>query len=385
MRSEVLSIGSELLLGNITDTNATFLAQQFVALGIELRRVTQVGDCLPDIKDAMRRALDESDLVVCTGGIGPTPDDLSREAVAELLYEEMTVVPELETRLRNFFGSRSRAMPEQNLKQATLIPSAQVITNRSGTAPGWWVQTEGKTLILLPGVPREMKTIWQEEIMPRLIGVSGTYVLTETLKTYGLGESTVAEMLGELLYQEQPTVATYAKADGVHVVIASSGPDEKQVSQTVTETAQTVEQILAGHIWGREPSTLAGVVVDLLEHLGKTVATHELATQGLLALQFAATMSPAYQGGSVMTAPLPSADYLLKVAEVEPVEPTSTQTSSCKVVLLQHGNELASEEVRTASSSALPERATFAALTLLRDHLAHALAQASQYSTLQGK
>lgn len=385
MRSEVLSIGSELLLGNITDTNATFLAQQFVALGIELRRVTQVGDRLQDIKDAMRKALDESDLVVCTGGIGPTPDDLSREAVAELLHEEMTVVPELETRLRNFFGSRSRTMPEQNLKQATLIPSAQVITNRSGTAPGWWVQTEGKTLILLPGVPREMKTIWQEEIMPRLIGVSGTHVLTETLKTHGLGESTVAEMLGELLYQEQPTVATYAKADGVHVVIACSGPDEKQVSQSVLETAQTVERILEGHIWGREPSTLPGVVVDLLERLGKTVATHEVATQGLLALQLAATLSPAYQGGSVMAAPLPSADYLLKVAEVEPGEQSSTLASCCKVVLLHHRNEVASEEVRTASSSALPERATFAALTLLRDHLARAQAQMSQYSTPQAQ
>ncbi len=369
MRSEVLSIGSELLLGSITDTNATFLAQQFVALGIELRRVTQVGDRQADIVDAMHRALDESDLVVCTGGIGPTPDDLSREAVAQLLGEEMQVVPELEERLRAFFSGRSRAMPEQNLKQATLIPSAQAITNRSGTAPGWWVQSDNKVLILLPGVPREMKTIWQEEIVPRLVGVSGSYVVTETLKTYGLGESTVAEMLGDLLYQSEPTVATYAKTDGVHVVITATGVDERQVTDSLLETSRTVESILQGHIWGREPSTLAGAVVQLLEGSGRSLATEEAATMGLLATQLASTGSRAFVGGSVLAPTTISSDLVLRITDAQTSHEKSSHTARCEVVVREQGRELRREVVQTASAGALPERAAFEALKILHEEL----------------
>ncbi len=160
MRAEILSIGTELLLGNITDTNATFLAQQLGGLGIDLYFVSTVGDNQQRIVETLRRAWERADLIITTGGLGPTEDDLTRESIAELLGETMQVVPELETELRAFFTGRGVAMPERNIKQATLIPSAKTLRNPVGTAPGWWTERDGHIIVSMPGVPHEMMRMW---------------------------------------------------------------------------------------------------------------------------------------------------------------------------------------------------------------------------------
>src|ERR671931_1598947 len=139
MKAEIIAVGTELLLGEILDTNSQYLAQQLTPLGIDLYFVTHVGDNLGRLSDTVRRGLARSDLLVMTGGLGPTEDDLTREAVAAALGEKMEVVPELERHLRAWFARRNRPMPERNVKQATLIPSATVVHNPIGTAPGWWV------------------------------------------------------------------------------------------------------------------------------------------------------------------------------------------------------------------------------------------------------
>src|SRR5438552_744248 len=146
MRTEILSIGTELLLGQIVDTNANYLAQQLPPLGLDLFYVSQIGDNLPRLAAAFRHALDRSDVIITSGGLGPTEDDLTREAIAEVLGETPEVQPALEADLREFFRRRGRTMPERNVKQATLIPSAQVLPNPIGTAPGWWVEHDQKII-----------------------------------------------------------------------------------------------------------------------------------------------------------------------------------------------------------------------------------------------
>ena len=153
MRAEILSCGTELLLGHITDTNATYLAQSLAALGIDLYFVSQVGDNQGRIVETLQRAWERSDLIIMTGGLGPTEDDLARESISALLGETMQVDPKLEAELRRMFAARTIEMPERNIKQATLIPSAQALPNPRGTAPGWWVEKDKRIIVAMPGVP----------------------------------------------------------------------------------------------------------------------------------------------------------------------------------------------------------------------------------------
>jgi len=147
MRAEIFSVGTELLLGQILDSNAQYLAEQLSTLGIDLYWISQVGDNLTRLVDAFRRGWSRSDLIITTGGLGPTEDDLTREAIADMLGEKLSVDPKLEHELREFFAKRSMTMPERNVKQAALIPSAQALPNPIGTAPGWWVERDSRIIV----------------------------------------------------------------------------------------------------------------------------------------------------------------------------------------------------------------------------------------------
>ncbi|MBV8094262.1 MAG: competence/damage-inducible protein A, partial [Acetobacteraceae bacterium] len=155
-------------MGQITDTNASWLAQQLPALGIDLYWVSAVGDNQQRLSEVLNRAFSRSDLVICTGGLGPTEDDVTRESVAAMIGEEITVDPALEASLRAYFTSRGGPMPERNVKQATLTPSTQALPNPIGTAPGWWTEKNGHVLVCMPGVPHEMRRMWEMEVVPRL-------------------------------------------------------------------------------------------------------------------------------------------------------------------------------------------------------------------------
>ncbi|MEK7863790.1 MAG: competence/damage-inducible protein A [Chloroflexota bacterium] len=169
MRAEILSIGTELLLGQILDTNAQYLAGRLAALGIDLLHISTVGDNLTRCRQAVERALTRSDLVVCTGGLGPTEDDLTREAIAAALGEDPAVDDDLARQLGEWFAGRGQPMPERNRKQAWLIPSARAIPNPNGTAPGWDVRRGATRIVAMPGVPREMTYMWERHIEPTLI------------------------------------------------------------------------------------------------------------------------------------------------------------------------------------------------------------------------
>jgi nicotinamide-nucleotide amidase len=306
MKSEILSVGTELLLGQLVDTNAPWLAQSLSALGIDVFWISQVGDNQGRLVDALRRGWERSDLIVVSGGMGPTGDDLTREAIAELLGEVMVVQPELETELRAFFARRGRTMPERNVKQATLIPSAEALANPIGTAPGWWVRRDGRIIVAMPGVPVEMKRMWEQEVLPRLGKMAGAgVILSRTVKVLGMGESSVEEELRELTPSSNPTVATYAKDDGIHVRVTAKAASPEAAREMVADVERQVRRILGDHIYGVDDETVQDSVMGLLDRKGLTLATLEACTAGQLsaALASASVGADRVLGGLVSTNP----------------------------------------------------------------------------------
>ena len=281
MRAYILSVGSELISGNITDTNATFLSQDLVANGIELLHVIQVGDDRPRLVATLRRALSEADLVICTGGVGPTDDDLTREAIAEVVGETPEVDAALLDSIQAFFASRGMVMPGGNAKQAWLIPSAEALPNPAGTAPGWFVRTGGRVIVAMPGVPREMHRMWREQVVPRLRPYLPDHVIASvTLKTIGLGESAVAQELDDLIKVIHPIVATYAKDDGVHVRVTVSTDTEEEAQALLRPTVAVIRDRLGNHVYTDEDRTLAAVLLDDLRDTHQTLGLIEVGTGG---------------------------------------------------------------------------------------------------------
>ena len=302
MRAEILSIGTELLLGHISDTNATFLAQQLAELGIDLYFVSQVGDNLDRLTETLARARGRADIVITTGGLGPTEDDLTREAICAVLGETPAVDPELEVELRAFFAERGITMPTRNVKQAWLIPSATALLNPRGTAPGWWVERDGKFIVSMPGVPSEMTYMWEHRVLPRLRPYTGGLLFTRILRIVGMGESTVEERLGDLIHLDNPTVATYAKSDAVNVRITAKAPTAAEAKALVEVTdAQARVALGERYVFGVDNDTLPGVVLRLLEERGETLALMESCTGGLVASLITDTpgSSTAFRGGIV--------------------------------------------------------------------------------------
>jgi nicotinamide-nucleotide amidase len=339
MRAEILSCGTELLLGHITDTNATYLAQSLAALGIDLYFVSQVGDNQGRIVETLQRAWERSDLIIMTGGLGPTEDDLARESISALLGETMQVDAKLEADLRHMFAARAIKMPERNIKQATLIPSAQALPNPRGTAPGWWVEKDRRIIVAMPGVPREMYRMWEQEVIPRLSPYTGGLIFTRILRVSGLGESAVEERLDSVIHSNNPTVATYAKYDAIDVRITAKAGTREEAERQVAEMEARIRQLLGHHIFGVDKETLQEVIGEQLKSRGQTLALMESLTGGLLASRITdVPSSPAYFVGGLV-----AYSNALKVQMGMPIE-----------VLERYG--VISEETACAMAHAVRER-----------------------------
>ncbi|MEX2236985.1 MAG: competence/damage-inducible protein A [Dehalococcoidia bacterium] len=284
MKAEIISIGTEILLGEITDTNASYLASQLPELGIDLYYVSQVGDNQGRLTEVIDRAYKRSDLIICTGGLGPTQDDVTREAVAAVVGEEPYVDEASADQLRTFFASRGVKMPENNVKQAWLLPSAHQVPNPRGTAPGWWVEKDGRIIVCMPGPPNEMTRMWADEVVPELKKrPTGSVIVSRTLKTLGLGEGSVDEMVGELLGSTNPTIGTYARADGVHLRLTAKAATKEEAMALIVPVEARAREILGDAIWGADADTLTQAVGDVLRQRGLRVATMESCSGGLLA------------------------------------------------------------------------------------------------------
>lgn len=287
MRACILSIGSELMLGQITDTNASWLARDLADAGIELVQVTQVGDDPQLLLRALHSALELGDVVICTGGIGPTDDDLTRETIAELVGETPEVDQDILAGIERYFTEMGREMPRRNAKQAWIIPSAESIPNPVGTAPGWFVTVAGdpeKYILTMPGVPREMYRMWLEQMKPRVLSRTETHIIDSIhIKTIGIGESDAEERIHDLILAADPQVATYAKDDGVHIRVTAAGTDAEEVRARRNGVRDEIYRRLDEFIWGVDEQTLAGVIATELAGRGMALAVHEIGTGGALA------------------------------------------------------------------------------------------------------
>ncbi len=302
MKAEIITVGTELLLGEITDTNSAYLASELPQLGLDLHFISTVGDNQKRIIDTLKLAWQRSDVILVTGGLGPTQDDVTREAVAEFLGEEITIDNELVRRFEEMFRRYGMEMPPSNIRQAGVIPSAKVVPNPRGTAPGWWIEKEGRVIVTMPGPPGEMQLMWTNEVLPRLRQIAGSQVIvSRTIKTFGLTEAEVDERVSRFLASTNPTLATYAKRDGIYLRITAKAADESEARSLIEQREADIRGIIGDYIWGIDSDTLESIVGSLLVARGLTIATAELYTGGLLASMMADVpdCSAYFKGGFV--------------------------------------------------------------------------------------
>jgi len=285
LTAELLSVGTELTIGETRDTNAGDLARELTARGVVVGRITAVPDDLATVQAAFADAMARSDIVVSTGGLGPTPDDLTREAVAGTLGETPEVDAGLERWLHDLFERRGLPLPAANLKQAWLIPSATSIPNDNGTAPGWWVEHgAGRIVVLLPGPPREMRPMWEGWVLPRLTAAGlGQSMAVVTLRTTGIGESLIADRLGALLDRAaNPTVATYARADSVDIRISALPEPGQDPSDLLASVEDLVIAEIGEHVWARGLTSWPEAAATALATAGWRISIVEVGLQGAL-------------------------------------------------------------------------------------------------------
>ncbi len=285
LTAELLAVGTELTVGETLDTNSGELARSLVAHGVTVGRTSSLPDDLAVVGEALRTALTRADLVVTTGGLGPTPDDLTREAVAAVCGEDVEEDPATIAWLEGLWARRGVAFPAVNRKQAWLIPSATGLPNPNGTAPGWWVdRPDGRVIAVLPGPPREMRPMWADHVLPRLgaRGV-GADLVVRTLRLHGIGESQVAELLGEpLLRATNPIVATYARAEAVDVRVSARAADGRRAADLADDAEAAVLAVLGEFVWARGATSWAEAIDAALAARGWTLATAERGTTGAL-------------------------------------------------------------------------------------------------------
>ncbi len=284
MNAEIISIGTELLMGETVDTNSSYLADELAKIGVDLLWATKVGDHPARLEEALRRAWERSDATITTGGLGPTSDDLTRESIAAVMGEKMEVRDDLLAHLRSQFEGRGMRMPETNVKQATLIPSAEVVPNPLGTAPGWWIERGGRVIAAMPGPPREISRMWEDEIAPRLRRMNSTVAIaTRALKTFGVTEGGLDEMLAPLFESENPSLGIYSKRDGIHLRAIARAASESEARALIAPMEAEIRRAAGSAIWGVDDDTPASAALGALRRRGMSLAVAEGFTGGLVA------------------------------------------------------------------------------------------------------
>lgn len=286
MVAEVVSIGTELLLGQIVDTDAAYLAQQLSALGINVYNRATVGDNLERAVAATRLAMGRADVVFLIGGLGPTMDDLTRDVIATVWDAPLQRDPAIAAHLEQWFAERGHAMTPTILRQADVPTGAQPLPNVNGTAPGLWLEKNGTIAIALPGPPNEFVPLFEAEVFPRLrerTAGDRQAIRSKTLRIIGMGESLVEETLRDLMQGVNPTVAPYAKVGEVHLRVTARAASESLADDLIVPAVSEIKTRLGDVIYGEDETTLEEAVVALLRERKRTVATAESCTGGTLA------------------------------------------------------------------------------------------------------
>jgi nicotinamide-nucleotide amidase len=283
MIAEVISVGTELLLGQILNTNSQYLAQKLAELGIDLYFQTTVGDNMERLKIAIDTAVKRADILIFTGGLGPTSDDITKEAVADYFGLTLVLDEDVLRRIEKFFERRQVNMPEINKKQAYVPEGAKVLHNKNGTAPGLIIEKDGKIAILLPGPPFEMQPMFEEQVLPYLERFSKQKIYSRVLKFVGIGESSIEEVLKDLfLSQTDPTLALYAKPFEVELRITTKKESEEIAKSLLQSMEDRIRERLGEYIYGVDGQLLEEVVVSLLAEKRLKVSIAESCTGGLI-------------------------------------------------------------------------------------------------------
>ncbi|UXE59037.1 MAG: competence/damage-inducible protein A [Woronichinia naegeliana WA131] len=298
MSAEIICVGTELLLGEILNSNVQFLAQELAQLGIPHYYQTVVGDNLQRIHQVMETALQRASILIFTGGLGPTTDDLTTEAIAAFFKTPLQERPEIIADITEKFSKIGRTMAANNRKQALLPQGADILANPTGTAPGLiWQPQPGITLLTFPGVPSEMKRMWQETAIPYLKsqGWGQTSIYSQVLRFRGVGESTLAEKVAPFFELQNPTVAPYAGLGEVRLRISSRASSEGEALAVIAPIAEQIRAIAGLDYFGKDDETLGSVVGEKLRQKGQTVSVAESCTGGGL--------------GAILTEVAGSSDY----------------------------------------------------------------------------
>jgi nicotinamide-nucleotide amidase len=279
----LLAVGTELTTGATRDTNSGELAKELTENGVRVIRTTALPDDLASVTAEFSRGLQDADLVLSTGGLGPTPDDLTREAIAAACGLEPHEDPQLLTWLRGLFERRGMEMPEANRKQAWLIDGAESLPNKRGSAPGWFVtRPDGRVVVALPGPPREMWPMWRDEALPRLMERGlGVARVARTLRLSGIGESALVDLVGEdILRAPAPQVATYARADAVDLVVSAELADRQAAQRLVDDMVDQLRTKVGSYVFAEGDN---GWPAALAARLGRrSVSVVEMGTGGQL-------------------------------------------------------------------------------------------------------
>ncbi len=282
MEAEIIAVGTELLLGDILNTNAQYLSRALANLGINVHFQSVVGDNPARLRSVVELALSRSDLLVFSGGLGPTEDDLTKQTVAEAFGDTLRFDAQECAKIEAFFAAWGRTMPENNKKQAMVPVRGRKLLNANGTAPGMLFERDGKYAVLLPGPPKELVPMFEQQVKPWLASLSENVLYSTTLRVVGVGESHLEAKVAPLLESTNPTAALYAKTAEVVVRITAKAHTQAAAKAMCDALAGKFEAILGDAIYGRDVENLETAVVQALAARGKTVALAESCTGGLL-------------------------------------------------------------------------------------------------------
>jgi len=284
LNAEIICVGTEILLGDIINTNGSFIASQLAELGIDIYHQTVVGDNHSRLHDALEIAFSRADMVITTGGLGPTYDDMTKDTIAKYFKRKLVHDEKSVENVKNLFKSLKRNMTENNLKQALVIEGSIVLGNEYGLAPGMYLEQDGKTVVMLPGPPYEMEPMFINKLKPILLKDSGSTLVSKNIHIFGVGESSVENTLRDMMIRSKnPTIAPYAKRGEVLVRVTAKAANKEEGLRIADPAVEEICRILKGNVYGIDAENLQNELVRRLSEKKKTIAVAESCTGGIVA------------------------------------------------------------------------------------------------------
>ncbi|MGF7399596.1 competence/damage-inducible protein A [Thermoanaerobacterium thermosaccharolyticum] len=282
MKCEIISVGTELLLGQIANTDAKFISEMLTSLGIDVYFQTNVGDNKSRLLECLKIASNRSDIIILTGGLGPTMDDLTKETVAEFFGLKLVVDIDTKIKIESYFKKSMRKMTQNNYKQALFPEGSKILPNDNGTAPGCIFEKNGKKVVILPGPPSELIPMFNNYVYPFLKSLSNDIIVSRVIKIFGIGESKVETMVSDMLLSKNPTVAPLIGNGFVTLRITAKSDDVQKAKKMIDDIEVSLRKIFGEYIFGVDDDTMESIVLNLLKDKGSTLSTAESCTGGLL-------------------------------------------------------------------------------------------------------